>query len=166
MFELLENRDFHGLLFYIALRAAIVFLCYMLVVVACLIDFWSGRETAKCIGEPIESKGFRRTVVKAGDYFRIMMFALMIDLLGSLFSFYVLPFGTLLATVAVLLIEGTSVRENSKRKKAHAADVPEVVKQIVQCASTKKGLELFNSIANEMSKINDRKNSDSCPKKP
>lgn len=152
MLELIEQKNFNGLVFYIAIRIVIVLICWIFMVVANLIDFWSGTTTAKALGESLMSHGFRRTIVKVGDYVRVMLFALMFDMLGSLLSFYVIPFATILCTVAIIWIEGKSVIENSRRKKAHAADVPEIVKQIVQCATTEKGLEIFNKLQSELSK--------------
>lgn len=152
MLELIEQKNFDGLVFYIVVRIVIVLICWIFTVVANLIDFWSGTTTAKALGESLMSHGFRRTVVKVGDYVRVMLFALMFDMLGSLLSFYVIPFATILYTIAILWIEGKSVVENSRRKKAHAADVPEIVKQIVQCATTEKGLEIFNKLQSELSK--------------
>lgn len=152
MLELIEQKNFDGLVFYIVVRIVIVLICWIFTVVANLIDFWSGTTTAKALGESLMSHGFRRTVVKVGDYVRVMLFALMFDMLGSLLSFYVIPFATILFTIAILWIEGKSVVENSRRKKAHAADVPEIVKQIVQCATTEKGLEIFNKLQKELSK--------------
>ena len=46
-----------------------------------------------------------------------------------------------------MCIEGSSVVENSKRKKAHAAEVPDIVRQIVQAATTEQGIDMFNKIA-------------------
>lgn len=152
MLELIEQKNFDGLVFYIAIRIVIILICWIFMVVANLIDFWSGTTTAKALGESLMSHGFRRTIVKVGDYVRVMLFALMFDMLGSLLSFYVIPFATILCTVAIIWIEGKSVIENSRRKKAHAADVPEIVKQIVQCATTEKGLEIFNKLQSELSK--------------
>lgn len=152
MLELIEQKNFDGLVFYIAIRIVIVLICWIFMVVANLIDFWSGTTTAKALGESLMSHGFRRTIVKVGDYVRVMLFALMFDMLGSLLSFYIIPFATILCTVAIIWIEGKSVIENSRRKKAHAADVPEIVKQIVQCATTEKGLEIFNKLQSELSK--------------
>lgn len=153
MLELIENRDLNGLLFFIAIRIIIILICWLVMVISNLVDFWSGTSTAKAIGEKLQSHGFRRTVTKVGDYVRIMLFALMFDLLGSFLPFYYLPFATILCTVAIISIECKSVIENSKKKKAHAADVPEIIKQIVQTDSISKALDLLN-------KINDIKKND------
>lgn len=36
--------------------------------------------------------------------------------------------------------------ENSRKRKTHTADVPEVIKQIVQAATTKHGQEVLDNI--------------------
>lgn len=154
MLEFIENKDINGLLFYVAVRIAVVLVCWFFMAAASMIDLWSGRDTAKTLGEPIDSKGFRRTIIKVGDYTRVMLFALMFDILGSFFTFYILPFATILCTVAILLIEGKSVKENSAKKKAHAADVPDVVKRIVQSSNVKQAIELLDTIRTELENNN------------
>lgn len=146
MLELLENENYLDLAFYIETRSAIIMVCWLFMIVACIIDFWSGTTTAKAIGEKLMSHGFRRTITKIGDYIRVMFFALMFDLLGGLFTFYKIPFSTILCTVAIIAIEGKSVIENSRRKKAHAADIPDIIKQIIQATTAKQGHEIFNKI--------------------
>lgn len=157
MLELIESQDMNGLLHYITVRLCIVLGCWLFVVASNLIDFWSGTSTAKAIGEKLESHGFRRTVTKIGDYVRLLMFALMFDTLGSFLTFYKLPFASMLCTCAIIWIECKSVIENSRKKKAHAADVPDIVKQIVQSATTKQGLEILSKIQDELSKTNNKK---------
>ena len=147
MLELIEAKDIYGLIFFVVVRVSIILTCWLFMVLSSIVDFWSGTTTAKALGQPLMSHGFRRTITKIGDYVRVMIFALMFDVLGSLLSFYIIPFATILCTIAVIYIEGRSVVENSKRKKAHAADVPEVVKLIVQAATTEQGHEVLEKIA-------------------
>lgn len=146
MLELIEAKDIYGLIFFVAVRVSIILVCWLFMVLGSIVDFWSGTSTAKALGQPLMSHGFRRTITKIGDYVRVMIFALMFDILGSLLSFYIIPFATILCTIAVIYIEGSSVVENSKRKKAHAADVPDIVKLIVQAATTEQGHEVLEKI--------------------
>lgn len=148
MLELIEARNINELMFFIAVRAAIVLGCWIFMICSNIVDFWSGITTAKALGETLMSHGFRRTIVKIGDYVRLMLFALMFDMLGSLLSFYVMPFATILCTIAVIYIEFKSVVENSKKKKAHAADIPDIVGQIVQATTTEQGKEILKKISN------------------
>ena len=150
MFELLEKQDMEAIVNYLLIRMAIVLICWAFVFVANFVDFWSGRDTAKAIGEHIDSKGYRRTFVKIGDYYRVLIFALLFDLIGSLFTFYKLPFASILGSISVIAIELASVLENSKRKKSHAAEVPDIIKKIIQCATTKDGEKILKEITKEL----------------
>lgn len=147
MLELIEAKNFDGLMFFIAIRVGIILVCWIFVILSSIVDFWSGTTTAKALGQALMSHGFRRTITKIGDYVRLMLFALMFDILGSLLSFYIIPFATILCAVAVICIEGKSVVENSKRKKAHAAEVPDIVKQIVQATTAEQGHEILDKIS-------------------
>jgi hypothetical protein len=129
MLNLIEAKDYEALMYYIIVRVIIVLVCWSFAIVANIIDFYSGTSTARALGEKLQSHGFRRTITKIGDYVKVLMFALMFDALGSLFEFYVIPFVTMLCTISVILIEGRSVVENSRRKHSHAADVPDIVKK-------------------------------------
>lgn len=146
MLEFIETRNIDALTFFIFIRICIVLVCWFFMTISCVVDFWSGTTTAKALGQALMSHGFRRTITKIGDYARLMLFALMFDILGSLLQFYVLPFATIVFTVAIMYIEGKSVVENSRRKKAHAADVPEVVKKIIQAASQKDAEALLEQL--------------------
>lgn len=154
MFELIEQQNMEAIACYLIVRMAIIMICWTFVFIANIIDFWSGRDTAKALGEPIDSKGYRRTFIKIGDYYRVLMFALLFDLIGSLFEFYKLPFATLLGSVAVIAIELKSVIENSRRKKSHSAEIPEIIKEIVQCTTTAKGEEILKRINKEFNNKN------------
>lgn len=147
MLELIEAKNFDGLMFFIAIRVGIILICWIFMILSSIVDFWSGTTTAKVLGQALMSHGFRRTITKIGDYVRLMLFALMFDILGSLLSFYIIPFATILYTVAVIYIEGKSVVENSKRKKAHAAEVPDIVKQIVRATTVEQGHEILDKIS-------------------
>ncbi|MFR9661340.1 MAG: hypothetical protein SNF60_04680, partial [Rikenellaceae bacterium] len=117
-----------------------VLLCWLSVISACLIDFWSGVTTARALGEPLASHGFRRTMIKIGDYVRVMLFALMFDLLGSLFECYALPYATMISAAAVLLIEGYSVRENSTRGRSGAEKMARIAEVAAKAAAKRAGL--------------------------
>lgn len=155
MLELIEAKNFDGLMFFIVIRVGIILVCWLFMILSSIVDFWSGTTTAKALGQALMSHGFRRTITKIGDYVRLMLFALMFDILGSLLSFYIIPFVTILCTVAVIYIEGKSVVENSKRKKAHAAEVPDIVKQIVQATTAEQGHEILDKI-NQLLTLNEK----------
>lgn len=145
--KLIEDKSTESIVSFIGIRVIIILSCWATMVISTLIDLWSGTSTAKALGEPLSSKGFRRTIAKDADYMRIMLFALMFDVMGICFiHVYILPFVTILCTVAILIIEGKSVIENSRRKKAHAADIPETVKQIIHAVTAEQATALLNTI--------------------
>lgn len=160
MLELIENRNLEAIMIFIIIRVSIILICWLFVILSSIVDFWSGTSTAKALGQALISHGFRRTITKIGDYIKLMLFALMFDILGSLLSFYIIPFVTILCTISIICIEGKSVIENSRRKKAHAGDIPDVVKKIVRAATAEQGQKILSEIAEliELNKKDDEKN--------
>ena len=92
------------------------------------------------------SHGFRRTITKISSYWQVLIFALMFDILGAFLSFYYLPFLTMVSTLAIIIIEGRSVIENSQRKKSHAAQIPEVVADIIKAATSEDADKAYKRI--------------------
>lgn len=135
MLELITGGNVDALVSNVVMRVAIILLCWGMCLSASFIDLWSGVDAARACGEKIQSNGLRRTVSKLGDYFRIELFFLMFDALGSLISWYELPYASMIGALAIILIECKSVVENSRKKKSAAADVPDVMKMIVKASN-------------------------------
>ena len=150
MFDLIEKQDMNAIASYLIVRMALILVCWSFVCIAIIFDFWSGRATSKALGEKLDSKGYRRTFVKIGDYYRVLMFLLLFDLIGSLFDFYKLPFATILGSIATIAIELKSVIENSRRKKSHAGDMPEIIKEIIQCTTADKSKKILDKLVTEL----------------
>lgn len=127
----------------------IAFLLCLLVCTAALIDMWTGIDAAKTNKERIMSHGLRKTVRKIIDYLRIVYFFLLIDILGAVFTWYNLPYCAILATLGVLLIEGRSVIENSKKKKSAAGRVVDAVQEIISCVDSKKAKSIIEMLKEE-----------------
>ena len=144
MLELIEDGNWDALNFFLTTRIAVIVVCWAFMVLACLLDLWDARKTAILLGEKLESHKYRNTIVKAGDYARILLFTLMFDALGFLLPFYSLPFATLISTVAILLIEGKSVLEHSAKKKSASASIPEVFRMIIRASTTKEAEQILN----------------------
>lgn len=124
----------------------IILIMWMLEVAAVCVDFWSGTNTAKALGQKLYSNGFRRSFAKLGDYWRVTIMFLFIDLIGLLFDWYTLPFATILVVVCVITIEGKSVIENARAKKSQAAKIPEAIRAIIQCSDVKSAEDLLKLI--------------------
>lgn len=124
----------------------IAFLLCVLVCAAALIDMWTGTDAARTNKERIMSHGLRKTVSKIIDYLRIVYFFLLIDILGAVFAWYNLPYCAILATLGVLLIEGRSVIENSKKKQSAAGRVVDAVQEIIACVDSEKAQKIIEMI--------------------
>ena len=99
----------------------IIFICCILVIVACMIDLTTGVEAAKKNKEKIKSRILRRTVAKILDYLRVVVFGVLIDILGLAFPWYAIPYCAIVVTLGILLIEAKSVIENYQKRRSAAA---------------------------------------------
>ena len=95
---------------------------WVLPLIAYLVDFWTGVEGAKAQGEKIHSSRLRKTFVKIGEYWRIQVMAVLIDVVCFLLPFYELPYFSMIATLSIVIIEGRSIRENFAKKKSGVVD--------------------------------------------
>ena len=128
---------------------AIIFMCCMLVIVACLIDLWTGIDAAKKNKEKIRSKSLRRTVTKMLDYLRVIVFGVLIDILGLAFPWYVIPYLAVICTLGILIIEGKSVLENFHKKKSAAAQVVDIIEAIVEATDNETAEKIIKAIKDD-----------------
>lgn len=128
---------------------AIIFMCCMLVIAACLIDLWTGIDAAKKNKEKIRSKSLRRTVTKMLDYLRVIVFGVLIDILGLAFPWYVIPYLAVICTLGILIIEGKSVLENFHKKKSSAAQVVDIIEAIVEATDNETAEKIIKAIKDD-----------------
>lgn len=127
----------------------IIFMCCMLVIVACLIDLWTGVDAARKNREKISSKALRRTVAKMLDYLRVIVFGVLIDLLGLAFPWYAVPYMAIICTLGILVIEGKSVLENFNKKKSSAAKVVDIIGAIVEATDNETAEKIIKAIKDD-----------------
>lgn len=127
----------------------IIFLCCVLVVMACLIDLWTGVDAARKNKETIKSRILRRTVAKILDYLRVVVFGVLIDVLGLAFPWYAIPYCAIVCTLGILLIEGKSVIENYHKSRSSAAKVVDVIAQIIECGDNETAEKLIKAIKDD-----------------
>ena len=118
----------------------------VLMVMAVCMDLWAGVDSARARGEKINSGGFRRTIGKLGDYWRIQVMALIFDMIGSCIPWYEYPYASMIVTAAIVLIEGRSVWENERAKKGNVAKLPAAIRDIINCTTAKSAEELLKKI--------------------
>lgn len=128
----------------------VIFICCVLTAMVVLFDLYTGIKAARKTGEPIRSHILRRTITKIIDYYFIIFFAVLIDILGLFFPWYGIPYAVIIATLAVLVIEGRSMLENLAKAKSHAARVDDVVldilQEIIDCKSAKNASKIIEKI--------------------
>lgn len=127
----------------------IIFICCILVIVACMIDLTTGVEAAKKNKEKIKSRILRRTVAKILDYLRVVVFGVLIDILGLAFPWYAIPYCAIVVTLGILLIEAKSVIENYQKSKSAAAKVADMLEQIIECADNDTAEKIIRIIKDD-----------------
>ena len=130
----------------------LIFVCAVAILFAVLIDLTTGIERAKKCHEKIKSRVLRRTISKVVDYYRLLFFGVIIDVLGLAFVWYNIPYCSVLISAGVVIVEAISVLENYKKMKSSAREVPAVVKQIIEAVTDKdaeKIIELIKENKNE-----------------
>lgn len=121
---------------FIHVYGVFIVVSWMLMAVSVLIDLWTGVEKAKAKKEKIDSHNLRRTITKMSEYWRIQIFAVMFDVIASMFV--QLPYASGIACVAILCIEGFSVIENLREKKSAAANIAYVLPYVLMAAKAIK----------------------------
>jgi Flp pilus assembly protein TadB len=130
----------------------LIFICAIAILLAVLIDLSTGVERAKKCKERIKSHILRRTISKVVDYYRLLFFGVIIDVLGLAFVWYNLPYCAVIVAVGVVLIEAKSVLENYQKMKSAARAMPDVVRQIVEAVTDKDAEKII-----ELIKDNDKR---------
>ena len=124
----------------------LMFICAAAILFAVLIDLTTGVERAKKCHEKIKSRILRRTISKVIDYYRLLFFGMIIDVLGLAFVWYNIPYCSVLISVGVVVVEAVSVLENYKKMKSVARDIPDIVQKIVKAMTSKDAEDVIQLI--------------------
>lgn len=122
----------------------------LLVIIAIMLDLWDGVHTARRTGQKVHSHKLRVTIGKMSEYWRFIMIGFLVDCLGMFFSFYLLPFVAVLFGAGLIIVEGKSMFEHAARRKSAAAGLPDVLRDIVDCAHEKDALGIVERIRDSM----------------
>ena len=125
---------------------AFMFICCIAILFAVLIDLTTGVERAKKCKERIKSRILRRTVSKLVDYYRLLFFGIIIDVLGLIFVWYNNPYCTVLVALGVVAVEAKSVLENYKQMKSVARNVPGAMGEVAEAVMSKKAEKVIDMI--------------------
>lgn len=134
----------------------VIFICFVVIGVAVMLDLYTGIKAAKKTGEKIRSHILRRTIIKIIEYWIVVVFGVLIDLLGLSFTWYNIPYAAVIITLCVLLIEGHSLFENFTRAKAPAAKIDDVAgdvfQDIIEARSGKTAAKVYEKIVESLKK--------------
>lgn len=122
----------------------------ILVIFAIMLDLWDGVHTAKRLHERLHSHKLRVTISKMSEYWRFILIGFLIDCIGIIFSFYIIPYITVLFGVGLIIVEIRSMFEHAKRRKSHATELPEILKSIVDCANEKDAHAILVKLIGEI----------------
>lgn len=129
MFELIS--EITGVEAVMFRRAIIIEIAiWVVMLVAVLIDMRTGIRRARTLGIAPDSHGMRRTFTKLGDYGKVTVMLLLIDILAILFGIYILPWASGASAVGAVLIECWSVRENLRAVRSSAAIIPDFARKL------------------------------------
>jgi uncharacterized membrane protein len=132
--------------------------CWVLMVIAVLIDLWTGIERAKKRGEKIKSHKLRRTIEKISEYWRVMIFGFFIDIVLFVILPHTVPLGSFVFSLACCGIEAKSVIENLKQKKSVAAQIPNAVMKLLETLDNPEKLSTYIEIFNKLNTKNENDN--------
>lgn len=129
------------------LFAGIFLAISLLVVMAIILDLWDGVHTARVTKEKIHSHKFRITIGKMSEYWRFIIIGFLIDCIGCIFDFYLIPFVAVIFGTGLILVEIKSMFEHAKRRKSSTTNLPIILKHIVEAANEKDARDIFEKIA-------------------
>lgn len=124
----------------------IIFICCIMIIFAVLLDLNTGINAAKKAKEKIKSRILRRTVTKIVDYYRILVFGVMVDVLGLCFPWYNIPYLAIVVTLGIICVEAKSMLENYQKSKSAARDLPNIIMQIIKCADKEDAAKIVEFI--------------------
>lgn len=137
----------------------IIFICGIMIIFSVLLDLNTGINAARKAKEKIKSRILRRTVSKIIDYYRILFFGVMVDVLGLCFPWYNIPYLAIVVTLGIISVEAKSVLENYHKSKSAARNLPDVIMQIIKCANKEDAAKIMEFIKQNNEETNDNTNS-------
>lgn len=122
-------------------QLTIVAFCILLTGMFSIADTASGIYTAKKTGERLRSHRLRKTFEKMAVYWFFQILVGMVGVILSLFSWYNLPYLSIVFAAMICVAEGRSMWEHSKRRKDGVAKVPEAMQELIDLVGGEEELK-------------------------
>ncbi len=126
---------------------AIVFTLILIPPALVALDTYFATSTARMLGEKIRSRKLRKGIEKLTFYWGAQIAASLVGTIGLLFTWYNLPYLTILVTLAVAWTEGKSYREHFSRRRDGVAKVPESLQEMIDFFGEDEIKDIFHTIA-------------------
>lgn len=127
-------------------HGGVLLICSLIVLAFCFVDLWDGVRTAHAVGDKIRSHKLRKTLGKFLYYWAFILCGNLIDLLGVGFTWWAMPYITMLLTAVVGVIEMHSLIEHAHRRKDAASKIDDVLRQIISASTSAEAKELLPRI--------------------
>lgn len=122
----------------------------VVVIGAIMVDLWDGVYTAKVTKQRVHSHKLRVTVAKMSEYWRFVVIGFLIDCIGMIFLWYGLPYLSVAFGVGLVIVEIKSMFEHAKKRKSHSAELPDILRGIIDCATEKDAKTMLEKIASAL----------------
>lgn len=129
---------------------------WLMVFIAIMLDLWDGLYTAKKCHARIRSHILRVTANKVGEYWRIMLIGFIVDTIGTLFTWYNAPYVSIIFCLGLVGVEAKSIFEHIGKRKTSASKLPEVLKEIIECASERDAKKVLKRVGEYLEKVDHR----------
>lgn len=116
---------------------------WAVMLVAVLVDMRTGIRRARTLGIKPDSHGMRRTFLKLGDYGKVTVMLMCIDILAILFGIYYLPWASGASAVGAVMIECWSVRENLRAVRSAAALIPDFARKLAGTKDPQEAMRIM-----------------------
>ena len=128
-------------LHHLAWHLLIVAFCIVTTGVFSIADTISGIYTAKKTGEKLRSHRLRKTFEKMAVYWFFQILVAIVGVMFTVFSFYNLPYLSIVFAAMICIAEGRSMWEHSRRRRDGVAKIPETVQELIDLVGGKDELE-------------------------
>lgn len=118
-------------LHHLAWHLLIVAFCIVITGVFSIADTISGIYTAKKTGEKLRSHRLRKTFEKMAVYWFFQILVAIVGVMFTVFSFYNLPYLSIVFAAMICIAEGRSMWEHSRRRRDGVAKIPETVQELI-----------------------------------
>ena len=119
----------------------------LFVIMAIMLDLWDGVYTARKTDRRVHSHKLRITIAKVSEYFRFIAIAFLIDCLGIVFAFYIMPFVVILFGVGLICVEAKSMFEHARLRKSHTAELPDIARQMIKCHNIEEAMKIIGLLS-------------------